>query len=412
MSSSGFYIDANGGHALKNFQYNGADNSLIYAYILKPLAKFLVNTCVPTNIAPNSITLFGLAWMMTSYIIMSYYCPNLDDGLQNSANIPQWIFFFNGIAMLVYQTLDNMDGVQARATGSSSPLGLLFDHGCDAFNVVLGSTNWMCAIGIGSGTNDLWAMAVMVFFPMTLFYISTWEEYHTGKLVLPIINGPTEGLLLGACQMFISAAYGVSYWHETSIYEHISPKLLPLLPSFLVNSIPESGLRNLDILLSITVILGIQEGLLKVISVSYKHGIHSIASLFPMIKLVCVTLVVGMNLPHLITRNPRIFLNLSSALFVEMATGLMLNHMTHSTFQSLRWSLLPFFFLVSFSTSMTEIQQDLFLYSYAFGMFVYLSFKINVIVHEICATLRIWCFDIVSPYNNSGIVANGTKKNL
>ncbi len=28
--------------------------------------------------------------------------------------------------------LDNMDGKQARRTGTSSPLGMMFDHGCDA----------------------------------------------------------------------------------------------------------------------------------------------------------------------------------------------------------------------------------------------------------------------------------------
>jgi ethanolaminephosphotransferase len=32
------------------------------------------------------------------------------------------------------QTIDNLDGKQARRTKSSSPLGLLFDHGCDALN--------------------------------------------------------------------------------------------------------------------------------------------------------------------------------------------------------------------------------------------------------------------------------------
>jgi ethanolaminephosphotransferase len=30
---------------------------------------------------------------------------------------------------------DEMDGKQARRTGNSSPLGMLFDHGCDAFTV-------------------------------------------------------------------------------------------------------------------------------------------------------------------------------------------------------------------------------------------------------------------------------------
>jgi len=30
---------------------------------------------------------------------------------------------------------DEMDGKQARRSGNSSPLGLIFDHGCDAMTV-------------------------------------------------------------------------------------------------------------------------------------------------------------------------------------------------------------------------------------------------------------------------------------
>ena len=401
--SEGYYISPSGSRALKSFQYNGADNSLIYAYILKPLANFLVKTCVPKNIAPNSITLFGLSWMMTSYVIMSYFCPNMDDGNisadeTNGSSFPKWIFLFNGIAMLIYQTLDNMDGVQARTTGSSSPLGLLFDHGCDAFNVVLGSTNWMCAIGVGSDPKDLWAMAVMVFFPMTLFYISTWEEYHSGKLVLPIINGPTEGLILGACQMFISASFGVAYWHDTSVYKQISPQLLKILPNYISDTFPDSGLRNMDLLLAVTAILGVQEGLLKLKSVSRRYGIGSLTSLFPMFLLVILTSIIGQRIPGLITRHPRLCLNLCSALFVEMTTGLMLNHMTKSTFIPYRWTLIPIEYLAAFGDIMTMAEQDQYLYVYATASFVFLAFKIRIIVHEICSTLRIWCFDIVTPY--------------
>ena len=40
--------------------------------------------------------------------------------------------------------LDNMDGKQARRTGSSSPLGMLFDHGCDAL------TTFLFACGLGT----------------------------------------------------------------------------------------------------------------------------------------------------------------------------------------------------------------------------------------------------------------------
>jgi phosphatidylglycerophosphate synthase len=36
--------------------------------------------------------------------------------------------------MWIYSTLDAVDGKQARKTKSSSPLGQLFDHGCDSFS--------------------------------------------------------------------------------------------------------------------------------------------------------------------------------------------------------------------------------------------------------------------------------------
>ena len=42
---------------------------------------------------------------------------------------PWWVYLINGLAGLVYLHLDCIDGKQARRTGSSSPLGQLFDHG-------------------------------------------------------------------------------------------------------------------------------------------------------------------------------------------------------------------------------------------------------------------------------------------
>jgi len=47
--------------------------------------------------------------------------------------------FLVGICFMIYITLDNVDGKQARRTGTSSPLGQIFDHGMDAitFNLSL-----------------------------------------------------------------------------------------------------------------------------------------------------------------------------------------------------------------------------------------------------------------------------------
>jgi phosphatidylglycerophosphate synthase len=39
------------------------------------------------------------------------------------------------MGLFVYQTLDAIDGKQARRTGSSNSLGELFDHGCDSVSM-------------------------------------------------------------------------------------------------------------------------------------------------------------------------------------------------------------------------------------------------------------------------------------
>ena len=45
---------------------------------------------------------------------------------------PQWATGLCFLGLFIYQTLDAIDGKQARRTNSSNPLGELFDHGCDS----------------------------------------------------------------------------------------------------------------------------------------------------------------------------------------------------------------------------------------------------------------------------------------
>lgn len=44
-----------------------------------------------------------------------------------------------GLSYQGYMLFDTLDGRQARRTGNSSPLGMLFDHGCDAIVASVGS---------------------------------------------------------------------------------------------------------------------------------------------------------------------------------------------------------------------------------------------------------------------------------
>lgn len=61
---------------------------------------------------------------------MQFSCP----GLYRTFQAPSWAYLQAALGLFIYQTLDATDGKQARRTGSSTPLGELFDHGCDAFS--------------------------------------------------------------------------------------------------------------------------------------------------------------------------------------------------------------------------------------------------------------------------------------
>jgi ethanolaminephosphotransferase len=138
-----------------------------------PLWNWIVENLFPTTLAPNLITLSGLICMIAAHILLAAFAPDLDGN-----NAPAWVHLFACIALVMYVNLDCMDGKQARRTKSSSPLGQLFDHGCDALVTGL--------IFINVGTSVVMPvsprMVLMMFAPLMLWILGQWEEYHTGAL--------------------------------------------------------------------------------------------------------------------------------------------------------------------------------------------------------------------------------------
>jgi ethanolaminephosphotransferase len=398
-----YYLSPSAQSQLPGYQYSGKDNSLVYKYILSPLATFLVNNLTPQWLAPNTITLLGLALMGVSYSFMWYYCPKLDEGL--GEGVPHWIFLFNCVAMITYQTLDNMDGKQARRTKSSSPLGLLFDHGCDSLNSLPGAVNWAVACGLGFTFDPVQAWFV-ISCPMTLFYITTWEEYYTHELILPIINGPNEGLVAGASFSLISFIWGVQYWHETSWFDRfIEPYSSKLLPSTVSSIIPDYGIRNVDLIFYICVVWLIQEETLKIYQVARKYGASSLKNLLPYIFLMASSTYIGAYYPEFLARNTRVCLNLVSALFSEMVIQLMLDHMSKEPYTPYRLTLIPLVVLIIMLhiNLLSDTIVDEYVLTYAVVAWTYLLMKVRFIINEMCTLLRIWCFDIHTPYPMSEI---------
>lgn len=61
------------------------------------------------------------------------------------------------------------------------------------------------------------------------FVCATWEEYYTGILELPVINGPTEGILLAIGLKVLTGIRGPGFWLEPSFVGQLKNNDLLLL---------------------------------------------------------------------------------------------------------------------------------------------------------------------------------------
>lgn len=57
-------------------------------------------------------------------------------GDSTEGNIHPFFAISVAVTYTIYSTLDNCDGKQARRTKSGSPMGMMFDHGLDAFTAL------------------------------------------------------------------------------------------------------------------------------------------------------------------------------------------------------------------------------------------------------------------------------------
>ncbi|KAN0053274.1 hypothetical protein ACTA71_009723 [Dictyostelium dimigraforme] len=200
MSKYFKYISEKGIANLANYHYSGVDNSFCGNKFLKHWWNYCVNF-TPLWLAPNIITLVGLLCNIGMYLIMYINCPTLEEGA------PRWCYFAVAFLIFAYQTLDNVDGKQARKTKSSSPLGELFDHVCDALSVAMFAIVMSATLRIG----PYWTFFSFIV-GMWPFYLAHWEEYHAGILVMGEFNGPTEAQVLFMIIEIITGIFGSEFW--------------------------------------------------------------------------------------------------------------------------------------------------------------------------------------------------------
>lgn len=121
---------------------------------------------------------------------------------------PAWTLVFFAVGLFIYQTLDACDGKQARRTGTSSPLGELFDHGCDSLSTVFVALATVIAVQLGHYPNLMFYQCIAA---STLFYTAHWQTYVSGTLYFGRFD-VTEAQFTIICIHLTSAVFGSSIW--------------------------------------------------------------------------------------------------------------------------------------------------------------------------------------------------------
>lgn len=182
---------------LKEHKYSGQGTSISEQF-MQPYWKWLVSN-VPLWVAPNLLTFIGLlinllttlpvilmdmnaegkVWFYSIDRVSPCLEWSLDIPTHHSLQSPAWSYSLCALGFFIYQSLDAIDGKQARRTFTSSPLGELFDHGCDAVSIILVTTSAICAIGM---QRYPYVMLTFVLLMLVLAFTYHWQTYVCGVL--------------------------------------------------------------------------------------------------------------------------------------------------------------------------------------------------------------------------------------
>lgn len=322
------YVTPQGAKNLRRYKYSGNDASLVYRYVLSPMAEMCVKV-LPQFVAPNLITLVGLLLSIYSHIVIAYYSWNF------RSQAPSWVWYQNSICLLLYQLLDNMDGKQARRTKTSSPLGMIFDHGCDSVNVGIMAINLIAMFELA----DHPEAAFLAFAGLICsFLVCTWEEFFLGTLELPMISGPSDGILLVVCLNLCFAVLGPEFGSAMNTEVRLQRFGLEnctwvsfAARSFFVCSVITMIRSVWRVVQALRPKSATPRGITMVPRVQRKRD--AFGSILPAIYGATLTMIL-MHFPDksLYRENPRVFLSLIGVIFSYLTIHLQLAHIQAMTY--------------------------------------------------------------------------------
>eukprot|EP01134_Creolimax_fragrantissima_P002226 CFRG2226T1 len=352
---------------LKAYQYKSGGytplDNLLNAKWWTPVVEL-----VPLSVAPNMITLFGLAWVIISFFVLTYFLPKLE------GEAPWWAYLFAGLCLFFYQTLDAIDGKQARRTGSSSPLGQLFDHGCDSVSTTFLTLATAASCNLGSS----WLTIALMYSVMIPFFLAQWQEYHTHIMSTNIgVIGVTEGQMASILVHIVAAVLG-----PQSLY---TPIIFGI------------GLLPIGLYANFAVNVALSAAPMYTVFTKAKDAGRAFLELVPLMMLVAFGFFWALDESEaaIFSRHPRLVGGLLGLLFTHLTNQMILCAMTHMTYPVMQWVLLPLPFVFAQSYFGLSPRHDGVVLGVYLGVVFMESSRFAIqLINEICACLGINCLSL------------------
>ncbi|CAF4272523.1 unnamed protein product, partial [Adineta steineri] len=336
--------------------------------------KRLVEYC-PLWVAPNLITIVGLVLNIGASILLII----LTDGAKEQCT--RWMYFLTGLGLFLYQSLDAIDGKQARRTNSSSPLGELFDHGCDSVSTVFVTVAFCCVLQLGVHP---WVMFWCCMLSCVTFYCAHWQTYVSGKLKFGTFDcTEAQFFFIFVCLITIISP---SFWTKTMPIIHIEYRVFSAI--LMIGSGFCSAVNNIRLIS--------QGGCGR-----NSSSVAGTSIIFPAWHILFLTFLAYIASNHSLStalvQHPALHLICYGIAFSKITNRLIVAHMSKSPLN--RWDTAyigPIAFCVNQYFSCFIGEHILLWFFLAFNLYDLLRYNTKV-CQELCDALNIHCFRIKPP---------------
>ncbi|KAL7171340.1 hypothetical protein ACSBR2_036066 [Camellia fascicularis] len=371
------YIGSHGVAELRRYKYSGVDHSLVAKYVLQPFWRRFV------NFFPLWMPL--LLWDSCSWSYL--HCLAIYIHLA-------WIQFLLDGSFLHMGCFSSYIRLLMLLMGSKQDGRVPLVH-WGSFLIMFASLAFGSTIMSGGTTFWFWVITAVP------FYLATWEHYFTNTLILPVINGPTEGLMLIYLCHFFTATVGADWWAQPF------GESLPFLSWVpLTNEIPTNKVTLYVIIVFAIIPTSLFNvyNVCKVVQARKGSMLLALAMLYPFVVLVGGVLIWDYLSPYDVIGNyPHLVIVGTGFAFGFLVGRMILSHLCNEP-KGLKTSMCMSLFYLPFAiaNALTARLNDgvplvderwvLLLYCVYTGS-LYLHFAVSVI-HEITTALGIYCFRV------------------